>query len=168
MLALVIHKASVADIPSIAEVRSGALTDHEMSGFSIPESGLYYSKEHLMEIWETDNRLRVGSEVFVAVLGSRVVGFIVFNMNNRDDNIDNVVVAKGEQGKGVGRALVEFVENLARSRGMNVITTDTTENEKGIPWKAYGFWKRMGYKDTGIRMSSSHDFRVIPLVKKLS
>ncbi len=54
---------------------------------------------------------------------ARVVGFIVYNMRSLDDNIDNLVVEKEEQGKGVGKALVEFVEELARSRGYDVIKT---------------------------------------------
>lgn len=167
MPSLVINPASIADIPSIAEVRSAALTDEEISGFSVPGSSLYYSKEKLMEMWDTGNRLKDDSEVFVALFDGKVVGFIVFNMNNCDDNIDNVVVAKKEQGKGVGRALVKYIEELAKSRGMDVVTTDTTENAMGVPWKAYGFWKKLGYEDTGKRLPSGYDFKVIPLVKKL-
>jgi GNAT superfamily N-acetyltransferase len=111
--------------------------------------------------------LRDDSEVFVAVSEGKVVGFIVFSMKQCDDNIDNIVVAKKEQGKGVGRALVEHIEDLAKSRGMDVVTTGTTENARGVPWKAYGFWKKMGYEDTGKRLASGYDFKVIPLVKKL-
>ena len=89
-----------SNIPSIVEVRFGALTDNEVSGFSVLGSRLYYSK--LAEMWNTGNRLKDDSEVFIAVSKGKVVGFIVFSMKQRDDNIDNVVVAKNEQGKGVG------------------------------------------------------------------
>ena len=52
---------------------------------------------------------------------------------------------------------------------MNAVTTDTTENAKGVPWKAYGFWKKIGYEDTGKRLAraSGYDFKIIPLIKKL-
>ena len=166
MPALSIRPASISDIPSIVEVRLGVLTDKELSGFSVPGSSLYYSK--LMEMWNTGHRLKDDSEVFVAVSDGKVIGFIVFSMKQCDENIDNIVVAKKDQGKGVGRALVEYIEDLAKSRGMDVITTDTTENAKGVPWKAYGFWKKMGYEDTGKRLASGYDFKIIPLVKKLS
>jgi len=166
MPALAIRPASISDIPSIVEIRSGALTDKELSGFSVPGSSLYYSK--LTEMWNTGNRLKDDSEVFVAVFEGKVVGFIVFSMKQCDDNIDNIVVAKEEQGKGVGRALVEYIEDLAKSRGMDVITTDTTENAQSVPWKAYGFWKKMGYEDIGKRLTSGYDFQVIPLIKKIS
>jgi len=166
MPALSIRPASISDIPSIVEVRSGALTDKELSGFSVPGSSQYYSK--LTEMWDTNNKLKDDSEVFVAVFEGKVVGFIVFSMKQCDDNIDNIVVAKEEQGKGVGRALVEYIEDLAKSRGMDVITTDTTENAQSVPWKAYGFWKKMGYEDIGKRLTSGYDFQVIPLIKKIS
>jgi GNAT superfamily N-acetyltransferase len=105
--------------------------------------------------------------VFVAERRGKIVGFIVYNMNSRNDNIDNLVVAKDEQGKGIGRALVEYVENLAKSRGYNIIWTDTTENVEGVPWKAYGFWRKMGYEDTGERVLTEYGFKIIPLVKSL-
>ena len=167
MPSLLVRPALITDIPSIAEVRSGALTDEEISGFSVPGSSLYCSIEKLMEMWDTDNSLKDDSEVFVAVSDGKVIGFIVFNMNNCDDNIDNVVVDKKEQGKGVGKALVEYVEDLARSRGMDVITTDTTENTNGVPWKAYGFWRNIGYEDTGERVPTEYGFKDIRLVKRL-
>ena len=56
---------------------------------------------------------------------------------------------------------------MAKSRGFSVIGTDTTENAEGVPWKAYGFWKRMGYGDTGEKLSTEYGFRVISLVKRL-
>ena len=117
-------------------------------------------------MWDRDNLLLDGFEVFVAENGGMVIGFIVFTMKG-NDNIDNVIVAKEEQGKGVGRSLVEYVEDLAKSRGFFVIRTDTTESVNGVPWKAYDFWRRMGYEDTGERGPSEYGFKNIPLVKKL-
>ena len=167
MVSVIIRPASIKDVSSIVKVRVGALKYHEISGFSVPSENLYLSKEKLIEIWDKENKLQDTSEVFVAVSDGNVLGFIVLNLNNSDDNIDNLVVAKEEQGKGVGRALVEYVEKLAKSRGFDIITTDTTENSEGVPWKAYGFWKKMGYHDKGKRIPTSYNFKVIPLIKKL-
>lgn len=167
MISIVIRPASIADIVSIVEVRKGALTDEEISGFSVPEDNFFSSTNKLRKRWDQGNRLKNGFEVFVAESKGKIIGFIVYNMEDRKDNIDNLVVAIQEQGKGVGRALVEYLEKLMKSRGFDVITTDTTENAKGVPWKAYGFWKRMGYEDNGKRLSTNYDFKVIPLVKKL-
>jgi ribosomal protein S18 acetylase RimI-like enzyme len=103
----------------------------------------------------------------VAECETKIVGFIVYDMKSSDDNIDNVAVTKEKQGKGVGRALVEHVEAIAKSRGVTVVRTDTTENAKGVPWNSFGFWRKMGYEDTGERVATEYGFKVIPLLKKL-
>jgi ribosomal protein S18 acetylase RimI-like enzyme len=167
MSSLVIRPASIADTPSIVKVRRGAFTEQEVSGFIVPRESPCASIEKLRKMWVRENLLKDGFEVFVAEREGTVVGFIVYNMKSPDDNIDNVVVAREEQRKGVGRALVEFVEELAKSRGIDVMKTDTTENVEGVPWKSYGFWRKMGYKDTGKRVATEYGFKVIPLVKKL-
>ena len=168
MSSLVVRSASIIDVKSIVKIRVGALTDDELSGFIVPGECLYSSIEKLRDEWDTENRLKDGLEVFVAEKNGDVVGFIVYNMEDPDDNIDNLVVAKKEQGKGIGRALVEYIERLAKSRGFDVITTDTTENAQGVPWKSYDFWKRMGYEDTGDRVSTNFDFKEIPFIKRLT
>ncbi len=167
MSSLIIRPASITDVPSIVEVRLGAFSEEEVSGFIVPGESLYASFEKLRKMWDRENLLKDGLEVFVAECEAKVVGFIVYNMKSPDDNIDNLVVAKEEQGKGVGRALVEYIETLAKSRGFEVLRTDTTENAMGVPWKSYGFWKRMGYEDTGERVATEYSFRLIPLQKRL-
>ncbi|MEJ2271390.1 MAG: GNAT family N-acetyltransferase [Candidatus Bathyarchaeota archaeon] len=168
MSSFVIRPASIEDIPVIIEVRLRTLSNKELSGFSVPDANLYWSNEKFKKLWDKENRLKDNSEVFVAEKNGKIVGFIIFNMEISDDNIDNVIVEKEMQGKGIGRSLVEYVEKLAISRGLKIITTDTTENSNGVAWKAYGFWRKMGYQDTKKRLSTNYDFKVIPLVKKLN
>ncbi len=45
------------------------------------------------------------------------------------------------QGKGIGRALMNFAENLARDRGFRIITMHARKN-------AVGFYEKMGYRVT--------------------
>ena len=46
------------------------------------------------------------------------------------------------QGKGIGRALMQFAENLARDRGYRKITMHARKN-------AIGFYEKMGYRKQG-------------------
>ncbi len=46
------------------------------------------------------------------------------------------------QGKGIGRALMQFAENLARDRGYKSITMHARKN-------ATGFYEKLGYKKIG-------------------
>ena len=167
MSSIVIRPASITDVTQIVKVRVEALTDEELSGFVVPGDNLYTSVKKLQKMWNKENRLKDGLELFVAESQGNIVGFIAYNMESCDDNIDNLIVAKKEQRKGIGRSLVEYIEELAKSRGFDYITTNTTENANGVPWKAYDFWKRLGYEDNGGRLATHYDFRVVPLVKRL-
>ena len=111
--------------------------------------------------------MKDGFEVFVAENEGKMVGFIVFKTEPEVGYIDNIVVAKEEQGKGIGRALVTYAEGIAKSKGCLLVITDTSENADGVPWKAHGLWTRMGYEDTGERLPTNYDFKEIPLIKKL-
>jgi len=167
MTSLVIRAAAVKDVSSIVRIRLTALTEEEIRGFSAPEFATYSSIEELRKVWSRENRLKDGFEVFVAEDEGKMVGFIVFKMERDSGCIDNIVVVKEEQGKGIGRALVAYVEGIAKSKGCYLMKTDTTENADGVPWKSYSFWKIMGYEDTGERLPTKYDFKETPLIKRL-
>lgn len=167
MRKLIIRAATTDDIPSIVKVSLASATREEIQGFSAPEWVTYSSSEELRKVWAEENRLRDGLEVIVAKENGEIVGFIVFKMECDHGYIDNIDIAKDEQRKGIGRALVEHVENIAKAKGCSLMKTDTTENGEGIPWKSYGFWIKMGYKNNGERLPTKWNFKTIPFVKKL-
>ena len=53
-----------------------------------------------------------------------------------------MAVRDGIQGKGIGKALMQFAENLARDRGNQTITMHARKS-------AIGFYEKMGYKTLG-------------------
>jgi predicted GNAT family N-acyltransferase len=53
-----------------------------------------------------------------------------------------MAVVDDVQGKGIGRALMQFAENLARDRGYSKITMHARKN-------AVGFYEKMGYRKKG-------------------
>ena len=167
MTSLVIRAASVKDVPSIVRIRLASFTKEEIRGFSTSEFATYSSIEKLRKAWSKGNKLRDGFEVFVAEAEGKLVGFIVFKIERDYGYIDNIVVSKEKQEKGIGRALVAYVEDIAKSESCYFMKTDTTENASGVPWKAYSFWTRMGYEDTGERLLTNYEFKEIPLIKRL-
>jgi ribosomal protein S18 acetylase RimI-like enzyme len=53
-----------------------------------------------------------------------------------------MAVPKNLQGKGVGRALMQFAENIARDRGYRKITMHARKT-------ATGFYEKLGYNISG-------------------
>ena len=53
-----------------------------------------------------------------------------------------MAVSNNLQGKGVGRALMQFAENIARDRGFYTLTMHARKT-------AVGFYERLGYEITG-------------------
>jgi ribosomal protein S18 acetylase RimI-like enzyme len=168
MTSVMIRPATVKDVSSIVRIRLATLTKKEIRGFSAPALTTTYSlTEELRKMWDRGNRLKNGFEVCVAEDDAKIVGFIVFKMEHDYGYIDNIVVSKQKQGKGIGRALVTYTEGIAKAKGCYLMKTDTTENVVGVPWKSYGFWIRMGYEDTGRRLPTNYGFKEIPLIKRL-
>ena len=54
MSSLVIRPASIRDVPSIVEVRLGAFSEEEISGFIVPGESLYASIEKLRKMWDRE------------------------------------------------------------------------------------------------------------------
>ena len=76
-----------------------------------------------------------------------VLGFIVFFPSRDVMHLENVAVADGQQGKGIGSNLIAFCEEAARTRGFQAVELYTnekmTENLTLYPW--------MGYRETDRR-----------------
>ena len=94
--------------------------------------GLGFTKEELEE--EKDNMLIAAFE------DDDMLGCcMLVEENPKTVRLRQMAVLNDLQGKGIGRALMNFAENLARDRGYKVLSMHARKN-------ALGFYEKMGYK----------------------
>ena len=62
--------------------------------------------------------------------------------NSRTIRLRQMAVLNNLQGKGIGRAIMNFAENIARDRGYKILSMHARKN-------AIGFYEKMGYKVSG-------------------
>ena len=90
------------------------------------------------ELEEEKNNLMIG-----AFEDGNILGCAMLVEENREIvKLRQMAVLNALQGKGIGRALMQFAENLARDHGYRIITMHARKN-------AVGFYEKMGYKVKG-------------------
>ena len=62
--------------------------------------------------------------------------------NTHTARLRQMAVINDLQGKGIGKALMQFAENLARDRGFRKLTMHARKN-------AIGFYEKLGYRCVG-------------------
>lgn len=73
----------------------------------------------------------------------RIVGCcILTNKGNKTIRLRQMAVIAGLQGKGIGKVLIQFAENIARDRGFKKIMMHARKS-------AIGFYEKMGYTIMG-------------------
>lgn len=87
-----------------------------------------------------------GGRMFVAVDAGKVVGVAVFRMHENTSAglhlyVDDLVVDQDARSRGIGRAMLDWLESEARVRGCGVVDLDSgTQRER-----AHRFYFRAGY-----------------------
>ena len=90
------------------------------------------------ELEEEKNNLMIGAFEDGSILGC----CMLVEENPDKVKLRQMAVLNALQGKGIGRALMQFAENLARDHGYKVLTMHARKN-------AIGFYEKMGYKVRG-------------------
>ncbi|MBU3940525.1 MAG: GNAT family N-acetyltransferase [Nanoarchaeota archaeon] len=107
--------------------------------------------KHYKEKWTEKNAAKtldyyqkIG-KIFVAELKGVVVGFVIFKEEYYNDKkmvkIEELIVNGKLQGKGIGKELMQFVENYCKENKISLIWL-ITGKEVG----AFKFYKKIGYK----------------------
>ncbi|HDZ35628.1 MAG TPA: GNAT family N-acetyltransferase [Thermococcus sp.] len=139
-----VRPATLDDVRGIVEVHtagekaSGGIYDRYIRGG--PWMALETLAIHLNSLL-LDDQL-----VAVAELGGKIVGEVevlfseepIGGKLRRIGHVDVIEVHPDYRGRGVGRALMEFVEDAARERGAEMLTTQPDEDAKG-------FYERLGF-----------------------
>lgn len=86
--------------------------------------------------------------LFVAECEGRVAGYAAVGEADGALVLDQLVVAASDQGRGVGNALLDWVEGYAVSRGLRCVRVPAA----GADARARDFYLRRGYADAGAAM----------------
>ena len=85
--------------------------------------------------------------LFVAEDDDGIGGFIVFYPRGDHVHLENIAVAPGRQGQGVGSKLIAYAEHSTLTAGYDRIELYTNEKMTGnLTW-----YPRLGYRETGRR-----------------
>ncbi len=161
-----IRAACRQDIPAIAECARTATSEAEEIGFGLPpEERTFPYEEKLSTVWTEPNKAGM-EEVWIAEVGGHVVGYVTTEDRGSTLELVNIDVRQDQQGKGVGTALVRFVEAMASDAGKSAVTMGTSQSADGRPWKSLPWWQHLGYIVTGVE-ENAWTRRVGPGVKEI-
>ena len=142
-----IRKATLDDVGGIVDVHTAG---EDLSGLSVRERYLCGGPWMSVEICSVhiNNLLLEGQLPVVAELDGRIVGEaeVLFSeepisgKTRRIAHLDVIEVHPDFRRRGVGRAIVEFIEKTARERMVEIITTQPDED-------AMGFYKKLGFDE---------------------
>ena len=142
-----VRKATLDDVKGIVDVHTAG---EDLSGLSVGErylrGGPWMSVEtcsiHINALL-LENQLPVVAELDGRIVGEAEVFFSEESLGGKTRRIahlDVIEVHPDFRWKGIGRALVEFVEEIARERRAEFITTQPEEG-------AVGFYRKLGFDE---------------------
>ena len=106
-----------------------------------------------------------GCEMAVAVREGRVLGVTLFRLverthSGRELYCDDLVTDETERSTGVGHALIEYMERIARERGCDTFALDSGVQRarahrfyfrEGLAVSSFHFVKKLSTRETGIK-----------------
>lgn len=89
----------------------------------------------------------ISRDVSVAILDSELVGYASFRYVGKQGDVNTVAVASGQQGKGIGTALMDWLESQGALRNVREIFLEVrSDNEAAIK-----MYSARGYERIDIR-----------------
>lgn len=153
------------------EVRTATAQDaqavHEILMASFAPFKDQYTEEAynitIMTPADIEERIHNGEyDVLVANLNGRLVGTVTLQYRMDDVYVRSMAVRPSAQGKGVGRKLIEALEEYGRQRGCKTITLECFKPLK----RAISVYEKASYKITG-KKRRYYGIETFEMVKKL-
>lgn len=86
----------------------------------------------------------ISRDVSVAILDSEIVGYASFRYVGKQGDVNTVAVASNQQGKGIGTALMDWLESQAALRNVREIFLEVrSDNEAAIKMYAARGYERI-------------------------
>jgi len=131
---LMVERAKAEDVPVIRQMVDAAYSKYiERLGKLPAAMNSDYDK-----LIETQN-------VYVLRIGGRVVGSILLSRDGDAIKVNNLVVDPSAQGRGYGRALMDYAEDVARAQGLAAVTLFTNEKMH----ENIALYMKIGFTETG-------------------
>ncbi len=130
------------------------------------EVGVLAYRQHYLHLWEDQNpepyinisftlevlrneALNSDTKLFLIYKDALAIGILKINLDHAVDQhaskevllLDKIYIMKAYSGQGVGKKVLDFVENLARSSNKKIITLDTMKNGPALD-----FYKKNGFE----------------------
>ncbi len=111
---------------------------------------------HDLAMWDTQRRALAAYE------DGQVVGAVVFKIGGGLGKVNQIITAAEHRHQGIGRALMERVEDICRREGCHKVSLKTYWNSE-----AQRFYQKQGYVVEGILRRDLHDVDMCQMCKFL-
>ena len=108
-------------------------------------------KKHYNENWTEENAIKTLkyykkiAKIFIAEKEKGAIGFVIFREEHYNKSksimIEELIVDSRSQGKGIGREIMDFVEEYSRKNKANFIWLLASKKAR-----AFRFYRNIGYK----------------------
>ena len=139
---LVVERAKAQDAPAIKRMVDAAYSKYiERIGKLPAPMTTDYNK-----LVETQN-------VYVLRVGGSMIGSILLSMDGESVKVNNLVVDPPAQGRGYGRLLMDYAEDMARAQGLAAVTLFTNEKMH----ENIALYTKIGFTETGRKTEDGYN-----------
>jgi dTDP-4-amino-4,6-dideoxy-D-galactose acyltransferase len=137
---------------SVEELYELAFESGKHSRFKLDKKIDNLKFEELYQIWIENSLNRKFADGFLVYLEeNKIIGFVTYKINDNFATIGLIAVSQNHQGKGIGKQLINKVENDLVNKKINELRIPTQEEN----FQACGFYEKLGYQ-THEKITLSH------------